>query len=337
MKKVVSILLCLIIVVGFAACGTSETPAEESPVEATTEVSAEPTPEPTATATPTATPTPEPTFKPIVNETMTIENLTFEYSSISEPKYEVSESGIIQFTFYPTETCYFMIQVAEFGEEADEQEEQDSLIMLQQAAMVNTEDGEIFDTGKTKLDNGIETVYTAFNANVNDNYYQIAADSFFIDTTLYAVTFTQSISDTTDSETNANFKVYEDFLNSMSIVDSEDKQSEEDETKSKEINSDTGELTTGKRNALKRAQEYLKNFAFSEKGIADQLKYEEFTDEEIEYAIDNLDENWNEHAAKAAKNYMDLKSFSRKGLIDQLKYEGFTTEQAEYGADSVGL
>lgn len=94
--------------------------------------------------------------------------------------------------------------------------------------------------------------------------------------------------------------------------------------------------TTGQINALRKALSYLDYMSFSASGLADQLEYEGFSQDEIDYAVENCGADWKEQAAKKAQSYMDYMSFSRSGLIDQLVYEGFTQEQAEYGAAAVG-
>ena len=94
--------------------------------------------------------------------------------------------------------------------------------------------------------------------------------------------------------------------------------------------------TTGQKNALRKAKDYLSIMSFSYTGLVEQLEYEGFTHEEAVYAVDRCGADWNEQAAKKAKSYMEMMSFSRSGLIDQLKFEGFTQEQAEYGARAVG-
>lgn len=96
------------------------------------------------------------------------------------------------------------------------------------------------------------------------------------------------------------------------------------------------EPTLGEKNALKKADSYLRSLAFSYTGLIGQLEYSGFTHEEATYAADNCGADWNEQAAKKAKSYMNSLSLSRKGLIEQLEYTGFTKEQAEYGAKSVG-
>ena len=95
-------------------------------------------------------------------------------------------------------------------------------------------------------------------------------------------------------------------------------------------------ISLGEKNALRSAKSYLNYTAFSKKGLIEQLKFEGFSDSEANYAVNNVNVDWNEQAAKCAENYLRYTSFSKQGLIDQLKFEGFTQEQAEYGATAVG-
>lgn len=96
-------------------------------------------------------------------------------------------------------------------------------------------------------------------------------------------------------------------------------------------------VTTGMKNALSSAENYLRFMAFSRTGLINQLKFDQYSDSEAEYAADNCGADWYEQAEKSAKNYLDFMSFSRGGLIDQLMFDGFTRDQAEHGADANGL
>lgn len=107
-------------------------------------------------------------------------------------------------------------------------------------------------------------------------------------------------------------------------------------TPSTNSNASTPSLTTGEKNALRTAREYLNISAFSYTGLIHQLEYEGYSTEEATYAADNCNANWNEQAAKSAKEYLDMSSFSRQELINQLIYEGYTQEQAEYGVTQNG-
>lgn len=109
------------------------------------------------------------------------------------------------------------------------------------------------------------------------------------------------------------------------LIDNRDKQQETEPA-----------VTLGQINALKKARSYLDYTSFSASGLADQLEYEGFARDEIDYAVEHCGADWNEQAAKKAQSYMDYSSFSRSGLIDQLLFEGFTQEQAEYGVAAVG-
>lgn len=107
-------------------------------------------------------------------------------------------------------------------------------------------------------------------------------------------------------------------------------------TPSTSSNASTPSPTTGEKNALRSAREYLNFSAFSYTGLIKQLEYEGYSTEEATYAADNCNANWNLQAAKSAKEYLDMSSFSRQELINQLIYEGYTQEQAEYGVTQNG-
>ena len=97
----------------------------------------------------------------------------------------------------------------------------------------------------------------------------------------------------------------------------------------------TGSATTGEKNALNKAYDYLDYTAFSRSGLIDQLEFEGYSTSEATYAVDHCGADWNEQAVKKAQQYLDYMSFSKSGLIDQLEFEGFTPAQAEYGANAV--
>lgn len=95
-------------------------------------------------------------------------------------------------------------------------------------------------------------------------------------------------------------------------------------------------VTTGQKNALLKAQSYLRVSAFSYQGLIEQLKYEGYSDSEAKYGVDNCGANWNEQALKKAKSYLSISAFSRKRLIEQLEYDQFTNAQATYGVNNCG-
>lgn len=95
-------------------------------------------------------------------------------------------------------------------------------------------------------------------------------------------------------------------------------------------------VTTGEKNALSKAKDYLDFTSFSYSGLIEQLEFEGFTHSEAVYGADNCGADWYEQAALKAADYLDFTSFSRSGLIEQLEFEGFTHEQAVYGAEQNG-
>lgn len=96
-------------------------------------------------------------------------------------------------------------------------------------------------------------------------------------------------------------------------------------------------ITTGEKNALQSAKDYLNYLGgFSYEGLVEQLEFEGYTHSEAVYAADNCGADWKEQAAIKAKQYLDVMSFSRQGLIEQLEFEGFTYGQAVYGVEQNG-
>ena len=92
-------------------------------------------------------------------------------------------------------------------------------------------------------------------------------------------------------------------------------------------------LSTGQRNAIESAENYLSFAAFSRSGLIEQLEFEGYSRADAKFAVDSLDVDWSEQAAKSAASYLEMSSFSLSALIDQLEFEGFTPEQAAYGAN----
>lgn len=94
-----------------------------------------------------------------------------------------------------------------------------------------------------------------------------------------------------------------------------------------------GMASSGEKNALEKARQYLDSTAFSYNGLIDQLEFEGFTSSEAQYGADHCGADWKEQAVKKAEEYLEYSSFSRAELLDQLVFEGFTQSQAEYGVD----
>ncbi len=92
-------------------------------------------------------------------------------------------------------------------------------------------------------------------------------------------------------------------------------------------------------NALRKAEIYSETMHMSKQGIYDQLisEYgEKFSADAAQYAIDNLQADWNANALEKAKTYQETMSMSKSAIYDQLisKYgEKFTKEEAQYAID----
>ena len=74
---------------------------------------------------------------------------------------------------------------------------------------------------------------------------------------------------------------------------------------------------------------------FSEIGLAEQLAYEGYTEDAINYALDNLSVDYNQMALHAAHHYLDLMPMSDRELYEQLLYEGYSASQAQYAIDNL--
>lgn len=124
----------------------------------------------------------------------------------------------------------------------------------------------------------------------------------------------------------------------MQVEEQEELETQEVEEENEKVEpqiTETEEVTFGMRNALGSAESYLDCMGFSKEGLKDQLEYEGYTSEEINYAVENVIVNWNEECVESAESYLDCMSFSRQGLIEQLEYEGFTSEQINYAMERV--
>ena len=95
------------------------------------------------------------------------------------------------------------------------------------------------------------------------------------------------------------------------------------------------------KSALRAADNYLSFMAFSEKGLYNQLTSEYgdgYPAEAAQYAIDNIEVDYNEQALKSANNYLDIMPMSDAELFNQLTSEygdGYTAEEAQYAVDNL--
>lgn len=96
------------------------------------------------------------------------------------------------------------------------------------------------------------------------------------------------------------------------------------------------------KSALKKAKSYSDVMHMSKQGIYDQLTSEygeKFPADAAQYAIDNLEADWNKNALEKAKVYRDTMSMSNAAIHDQLTSEygeKFTKSEADYAIANLG-
>lgn len=90
------------------------------------------------------------------------------------------------------------------------------------------------------------------------------------------------------------------------------------------------------RSALNKAKSYSSTMHMSKAGLYDQLTSEygeQFTPEAAQYAIDNIQADWNANALAKAKSYQETMNMSPAAIHDQLTSEygeKFTKSEADY-------
>ena len=95
------------------------------------------------------------------------------------------------------------------------------------------------------------------------------------------------------------------------------------------------------KSALKSAENYSKIMHMSKAGLYDQLTSEygdKFAPEAAQYAIDNIEADWNANALESAKNYQETMAMSPEGIRDQLTSEygdKFTPEEADHAVTNL--
>ena len=113
----------------------------------------------------------------------------------------------------------------------------------------------------------------------------------------------------------------------------------EEETKATQQEDESAKVPVEYKNALRKGQLYADTMYMSKAAIYDQLTSEygeQFPADAAQYAVDNLDVDWNANALEKAKTYQETMSMSKSAIYDQLisEYgEKFTAEQAQYAID----
>lgn len=151
---------------------------------------------------------------------------------------------------------------------------------------------------------------------------------------LIIVVFIAIIAGNSNSGNNAGKNVANDNIQDIQETTAEENKSSVDVSE-KEDN----KVPTEYKSALKKAKTYSDMMHMSKKGIYNQLTSEygeKFSAEAAQYAIDNLDADWNKNALEKAKSYQKTMNMSPAKIYDQLisEYgEKFTAEEAQYAID----
>lgn len=102
---------------------------------------------------------------------------------------------------------------------------------------------------------------------------------------------------------------------------------------------DTSDVPAEYRSALTKAESYSGMMSMSKAGVYDQLtsEYGEgFSAEAAQYAIDNINADWNANALEKARTYQDDMAMSPNAIHEQLTSdygEQFTQSQADYAIE----
>jgi hypothetical protein len=87
--------------------------------------------------------------------------------------------------------------------------------------------------------------------------------------------------------------------------------------------------------ALDKAQSYVDLMAFSQADLRGQLEYHEFSFEAIEFALENVDVDYQAECIEKAESYLELTSFSEEDLREQLEYHKFNEEHINVAIEEV--
>lgn len=88
--------------------------------------------------------------------------------------------------------------------------------------------------------------------------------------------------------------------------------------------------STDKHQALEDAQRYIDQIAVSEQGVRNLLEYHKYSVDAVDYAIDNLDADYNEEARQSMENYRDDIELSKEETKQTLLDEGFSKDSVAY-------
>ncbi|PKE33985.1 Ltp family lipoprotein [Macrococcoides caseolyticum] len=119
----------------------------------------------------------------------------------------------------------------------------------------------------------------------------------------------------------------------------EDSTTEEVTTEAPETEEKKNEATREQKAALGKAKTYSEMMHMSKQGIVNQLtsEIEGFSQQDAQYAVDNLKADFKENALKKAETYAKTQNMSNDAIYNQLtsSIEGFTAEEAQYAVDNL--
>lgn len=153
----------------------------------------------------------------------------------------------------------------------------------------------------------------------------------------------------TNSKTSSNSSVVDNKEKSKEDkedtqeVQSEDQEEQQNQSEVQEEQDQFEEVSipTEYKSALIKAKSYSDLMHMSKQGIYDQLTSEygeKFSAEAAQYAIDNVNVDWNANALEKAKSYQETMAMSPSAIYDQLTSEygeKFTPEEAQYAIDNL--
>ena len=129
-------------------------------------------------------------------------------------------------------------------------------------------------------------------------------------------------------------KAEEESIRKAEEEESERIRKAEEEEKRKEQEA-INQASREQKNALQKAKDYLNYSSFSKVGLYDQLIYEQFPNDAVQFAIDHIEVDWHDQAFQKGNDYLEYSAFSYQGLYDQLIYEGFSADQAQYAINNL--
>lgn len=78
--------------------------------------------------------------------------------------------------------------------------------------------------------------------------------------------------------------------------------------------------------ALSAAQKHVDAEALSQDALIEQLKLDGFTEESIDFAMDNVNADYSKEAKEALRHIEDTTGLSKEEMVDLLVADGFTRE-----------